>query len=170
MTSNIYQELDSWKTKAHEWKRQLDELIKETLSNRKKLENNEKQINVLIKEKETLEEQLSSKEKALKEILEEKEITKGNKMLLYQLLGTLDSINNLPISQGNKVKLLSKIVSATEKNLEKDFNGRGTHKDSPLSNVSNYTFLKSLSEELNITEWLNLAQSMLHKLENKAKK
>ena len=167
MNSKFHKELNLWKDKYQKSKKELDALIPETLTGRKKILFLEKSLRDLTKEKESIEETLATTVKKLEELLEEKEITKGQKMVLLLFAGTLDSINKLETAQGNKVKFIAQLIGANEKNIEKDFNGRGFHIDSPLSNKSNYTYMEKICKELEITEWIELVRDTLNKIKDK---
>src|ERR1017187_4515007 len=134
----LYSEIDYWKTMALDYKRQLDDLIREKFENRDKIKAKEQQLNALIKEAELIKQNSLKdalfKQKELDEAIQneitKEKTTKGQKMLLLQFLGTLDTVNNLNISQGDKIKLLTYLIGAHEKNIEQDFNGRGDNLDS----------------------------------------
>lgn len=167
MSNGYNRELDKWKDKARDTERQLDDLIPEVISCRKKIPELENELKKLQDEKETIKQELLNNKKKLQELQEDKEITKGQKMLLLQFAGTLDTIDNLHILQGNKIKIIAKLVGANEKNIEKDFNGRGFRLDSQLSKPPNYTFMKKLCTEYDINEWAEQVDSMLDKLKNR---
>ena len=167
ISSKLHKELNYWKDKFQNCKKQLDELIPETLLNRKKIKELERELKESINEKNSIKNTLFTTEKQLQDLLKEKEITKGQKMTLLFFAGTLDAINKLNILQGNKIKLIAQLIGANEKNIEKDFNGRGLHTDSPLSNKPNYTFMEKICIEYDIIEWLEPVQSILDKIKDK---
>lgn len=96
--------------------------------------------------------------------------TKGQKMLLLYYLGFLDKIAQLNTTAGNKVKLLSKIIDANSKNVQKDFNGRGIHLDSQLSSESNYKYVIPLLFEMGLEKEAEDAEIMLEKIKSKRQK
>ena len=169
----LYGEIDHWKTMALDKKRQLDDLIREKFENRDKIKAKEEQLNASIKEAELIKQNSLTdaliKQKELDEAIQneksKEKTTKGQKMLLLHLLGTLDSVDKLEINQGNKIKLLTYIVGANEKNIEADFNRRNS--DSKLNIKENYSWLRELSTELKITEFVKPAEDMLDKIYKK---
>lgn len=185
MYSKRYDTREYWKDEAIEKTRQLKELIDQRLVFKEKilakedeLKNSLKEnelirfelrkendaLKKLINNNEVLNKSLINKEEELLESVEENKLTKGHKMLVLQFLNTLESVNTLDIPQKNKIKLLAKIIGGHEKNIEKDFNGRGFQIDSPLSTLSNYNFMEKICEELEIKEWQSKIEEMLDKI------
>lgn len=157
---------------------QHKELIREFFDLKEKEKNTQNEFKKLEADTEVIKERLLAKEKEvdtkLKELEElikteqEKEkVTKAQKMLLLEFLGVLDIINSLDIQQGDKMKLLGYIINAHEKNIEKDFNGRGFHLDSPLSKLVNYNFLVKIFNDLGMKEQEDQAQRLLNQIKNK---
>ena len=167
----LYTEIDKWKTMALDKKRQLDDLIREKFENRDKIKAKEEQLNASIKELEVIKQnslkEALLKQKEFEEIIQneksKEKTTKGQKMLLLYILGALDSVENLKISKGNKIKLLTYIVGATEKNIEQDFNRRN-YPNSKLNIKDNYSWLLDVSKKLEIREFIKPAEDMLDKI------
>lgn len=150
---------------------EIKDLIRQVSAFKEKGKSRENEHKQLIKDAELIKESALAKEKELEELIkteQEKEKTSlGEKMLLLQFLGTLDAVEALKISKGNKIKLLQYIVEATYKTVQQDFNGRKYHVNAKLSIHKNYASLVDICKKLGIKEWLEKAEIMLERIEKK---
>ncbi len=150
---------------------EIKDLIRQVSEFKDKEKNQENELKKLIQDTQLIKESSLAKEKELEELIkseqEKEKTTRGQKILLLEFLGTLDTIEGLKIHKGNKIKLLTYIVEATEKSVEQDYNVRTYHINSRLSNISNYTFLVDVCKKLGIKEFEEKAENMLQKIEKR---
>jgi hypothetical protein len=169
MTSKEFREFNELRNKAEKYYKELHGVIRQNHAKEKEYKRKEDELKALIKETELIKEEELSKQRELDQLIEieqkKEKTTRGQKILLLEFLGTLDTIEELKISKGNKIKLLTYIVEATEKSVEQDFNGRKYNINSRLSNISNYSFLVDVCKNLGIKEFEEKAEKMLEKIE-----
>jgi len=129
----------------------------------------EKKIAALTNLIETSNQRIFELEKKLKTAKKTRS-TLGQKMVILDFLGALDSVNELDIEQKSKIKILSYLLDSHEKSVEPAFNGRGKNLNSALSNKSNYSFLVRFFEEIGLPIEANKAEKKLQLIKSQKKR
>ncbi len=94
-------------------------------------------------------------------------LTLSQKILLLQELGILDKVNELPVLQKSKNKLLAALLSAHEKNVEQDINELSKGQKSALYTKANLKKLIRLYKDLGFPEKADQAEKELMRIEAK---